>query len=108
MYKYISHTKIIKVTRLKRLVKATTLGATVCLLSLFQPQVVSSSGWMALKQGKSNNDSWFAMSSGEMPSAEHTTSSHGWLIDDAAGRLLVLYWYIESCCLLPALSPCLK
>lgn len=87
---------------------ATTLGATVNLFSLFQPQVVNSSGIIALKHGKSRRVNWLAISSGGILSAEQTTSSHDWLIEDAGGKLLVLYWYTGSCCLWLPLSPRLE
>lgn len=63
-------------TLLNLFVNATTLGATVNLFNLFHPQVVNSSGLMALKDTKSNNVSWLAISSGGSLRAEHTISSH--------------------------------
>lgn len=96
---------ITTITLLNLFVKATTFGATVSLFSFVQPHVVSSSGWIDLKHGKSRSDSWLAISSGAIRNAEHTISSQDWLIDEAAGRLLVLYWYSGSRWRLAALSP---
>lgn len=73
---------------------ATTFGASVNLFAFIQPQEVSSSGWIALKHGRSRRDNWFAISSGAICIAEHTMLSQDWFKEAAAGRLLVLYWYM--------------
>lgn len=79
-------------TLLNLLVNVTMFGATVSLFSLFHPHVVSSSGLMLLKHGKSSSVSWLAISSGVSLSAEQTISSQDWFIEEATGKLLVLYW----------------
>lgn len=51
---------------------ATTLGATINLFFLFHAQLVSSSGWMSRKEGRSSSVTWLASSSGEMRNTSST------------------------------------
>lgn len=84
-----------KLVWLKRLVNATMLGATTCLIFLsVQAQLVSSSGWMAAKSGKSSKVSWPASSSGDTRSALNITESR-LVMEELSGRLCVLFGGVE-------------
>lgn len=79
-----------KLVWLKRLVNATMLGVTTCLSFLVQAQLLSSSGCMSAKTGKSNRVIWLASRSAGTRNALNMTAS-SCFIEPCAGKLCDLF-----------------